>query len=72
MGGMAWIRKTYDVPAKRGMRVLYTGNGRHDYGTITSARDGRIYVLIDGDKHPGHYHPKWKMAYGYRENEGAP
>lgn len=33
-GNMERTRKWYGVPAKRGMRVLYTGCGKKEYGTI--------------------------------------
>lgn len=72
MSGMAWIRKTYGVPAKRGMRVLYTGCGRHEYGTITSAQGGCLRVKLDGRKHSDIFHPTWELTYGHRENEGEP
>lgn len=66
---MAWIRKTYGVPAKRGGRVLYTGNGRPEYGTIKSARCGRLNVLLDGEKYTIPLHPTWELSYITRKDE---
>jgi hypothetical protein len=61
------IRKTYNVPARRGQRVRYKGDSRLDNGyregVITSARGAHICVRLDGDKHPGIYHPTWEMEY---------
>lgn len=58
---MAQIRKQRGVPAKRGMRVHYVNKDR--YGRIVSARCGYLKILLDGDKHPGHYHPTWMLDY---------
>lgn len=60
---MAWIRKTYGVPAKRGGRVAYTGDGKRELGTITGARHGYINVRLDGEEHPGPFHPTWELHY---------
>lgn len=60
---MAWIRGRYGVPAKRGGRVLYTGCGRVAYGTIKSAKGGRLVILLDGDKHSAPFHPTWELSY---------
>jgi len=60
---MAWIRKTYGVPAKRGGRVLYTGSGRAEYGTIKSARGRRLNIQLDGTKHTMPFHPTWSLSY---------
>lgn len=60
---MAWVRKTYRVPAKRGGRVTYTGEGRPEFGTIASARGGRLNIRIDGVKHALPFHPTWELAY---------
>lgn len=60
---MAWIRRNYRVPAKRGGRVLYTGCGRAEYGTIKSASSGRLNVQLDGAKHAMPFHPTWELCY---------
>lgn len=58
-----WVRKTYSVPAKVGGRVEYTGDGKSEFGTITSATNGRLNIRLDGIKHPMPFHPTWKLRY---------
>lgn len=41
---MAYIRKAYGVPAKRGGRISYMENWPTRCGTILSARDARLVV----------------------------
>lgn len=60
---MEWVRKTYGVPAKRGMRVVYTGGGAPVSGTIRSARTGRLKIQMDGAKSAKSYHPTWELSY---------
>ena len=60
---MAWVRKNYGVPAKRGGRVKYTGCGRNEYGTIRSASGGRLNIQLDGIRHTMPFHPTWEIAY---------
>jgi hypothetical protein len=63
MKNMDWVRRAYDVPAKRGMRVKYTGEGRDELGTIRSASNGRLNIQLDGVKHTMPFHPLWKLEY---------
>lgn len=62
---MAWIRKSYGVPAKRGMRVRYTGEGadKAEFGTITSATNGRLNIRLDRFKASFPFHPTWELEY---------
>lgn len=60
---MAYVRKAYGVPAKRGMRVVYTGGGAPVGGTIRSARTGRLKIQLDGEKVAKSYHPTWELSY---------
>jgi len=61
---LAWIRKHYKVPAKRGMRVRYTGKtGTVQLGTITAARQGYLQVRLDGERKAKSYHPTWEIEY---------
>lgn len=60
---MAWVRKTYGVPAKRGGRVEYSGEGRPELGTIASASGGRLCIRLDGIRHTMPFHPTWKLRY---------
>jgi len=58
-----YIRKTYNVPAKRGQRVEYTGCGKSELGTITSATGGQLRIRLDGMKKSCYFHPTWKLKY---------
>lgn len=63
---MAWVRKNYRVPAKRGMRVRYTGEGKDkpELGTITSASNGRLNIRLDRyPNEPMPFHPTWELEY---------
>jgi hypothetical protein len=60
---LAYVRKAYGVPAKRGGRISYTGDGRSELGTITGARGGHLRVRLDGIKHTMPFHPTWKIEY---------
>lgn len=60
---MAWIRKNYRVPAKRGGRVEYTGEGEPELGTIRSASGGYVHIQLDGVKHTMPFHPTWELNY---------
>ncbi len=60
---MEWIRKYYNVPAKRGGRIIYKGSGVPKKGTIKSARKGYLRVLLDGCKHLILLHPTWEIIY---------
>ncbi len=57
---MEYIRKTYDVPAKRGAMVLYKGKP----GIITGSRGAHLRIKLDGDTKSGIYHPTWEIEYG--------
>lgn len=59
----AYIRKYYGVPAKRGGRVEYTGSGKSELGTITSANGSHLNIRLDGIKHTMPFHPTWKLRY---------
>lgn len=64
MSGMAQIREPRQVPAKRGGRVRYTGGQDGPrLGTIKSARNGYLMILLDGDKFARTFHPTWKLEY---------
>lgn len=63
---MAYIRKSYLVPAKRGGRVEYTGEGpdKPELGTITSARGARLMIRLDkSPRFPLPFHPTWRLRY---------
>ena len=55
---LAYVRNTYGVPAKRGMRVEYCGQDNvRRRGVITSASH-HVRVRLDGEKHSRPYHPQ--------------
>ena len=56
---MQYIRKAYDVPAKRGMRVTVNGQP----GTIAGSDGQYIKVRYDGDKFTRRCHPTWHVEY---------
>jgi hypothetical protein len=62
-GEMKRIREVRGVPCRRGGRVRYTGEPIPREGTIKSAKRGYLNILLDGDQHPGLYHPTWKLEY---------
>lgn len=60
---IAWIREHYSVPAKRGGRVEYTGDGKTKLGTICGASGAHLKIRLDGAKTSLHFHPTWKLRY---------
>jgi len=60
---LEYIRKAYNVPAKRGGRVEYTGDGSPKLGTISGARGAHVRIRLDGEKRLGLYHPTWGLRY---------
>jgi len=57
---MDYIRKYYNVPAKRGGRVIYASSG---YGTIVGRYNTYLRIRIDGEKQIKLYHPTWNLTY---------
>ncbi len=61
---LAQIRKTYNVPAKRGARVEYLAHdGELMEGTITGTRGPHLRVRLDGNKFSTIFHPTWALKY---------
>lgn len=64
---LAWIRKTYGVPAKRGGRIRFTLGRKVWGGTIKSAKNGRLSVQLDESRKSCHgrmiLHPTWNVEY---------
>lgn len=60
---LQYIRDYYKVPAKRGCKVKYNGDGRGRVGRITSAEGNRIRVSFDGTRMRYILHPTWKIDY---------
>ncbi|MES2157510.1 MAG: hypothetical protein V4512_06870 [Pseudomonadota bacterium] len=60
---MDYICRYYDVPAKSGGRIRYSG-GRHPAeGTIVSAEGAHLLIRLDGQEEAMPYHPTWKIEY---------
>ncbi len=61
---MASIRAAYGVPAKRGGRVRYVGDGRSQEGAIVSSDGQYLYLRFDGTRRTrGPFHPTWRLEY---------
>jgi hypothetical protein len=58
-GEAEYVRTTYGVPAKRGMRVTVDGRP----GVITSFRQGKLRVRFDGMRFSIPAHPTWRVDY---------
>ncbi|MCM8555674.1 hypothetical protein [Streptomyces sp. STCH 565 A] len=56
---MEWIRRTYDVPARHGMRIEYDGKP----ATIVGAGGGYLRFRVDGEKHRTVGHPCYRIVY---------
>ncbi len=50
---MEFIRMAYNVPCKRGGKVIYRGRGTEEHGTITSAKGAHLSTacLMAGCNH---------------------
>jgi hypothetical protein len=62
-GRMEGVRKWYGVPAKRGGRIAYSGGDGRVLGTIRSARNCRLNVQFDGERHISTLHPTFLVEY---------
>ncbi len=56
---MAYIRRTYGVPAKRGQRIKFNGKP----GVILGSRNARLRIRLDGETFTANYHPTWNIEY---------
>lgn len=56
---IADLRRHRKVPARRGMPVTVDGKP----GVILGARDGKLKVRFEGQKHTVYCHPRWKVKY---------
>lgn len=54
-----YIRVAYDVPAKRGGRVIADGKP----GTIVGFQGQYLRIRLDGEKAVQSWHPTWHMEY---------
>lgn len=61
---MAYIRRMYSVPAKRGGRVEYlASDGERMRGVIVGTKGALLRVRLDGARRSGLYHPTWHLVY---------
>ncbi len=58
-----YIKQAYNIPAKRGGRVEYTGGKEPKKGTIVGASGAHLKIVLDGEEKPGIYHPAWELHY---------
>ena len=62
-GEVDYIRKTYDVPAKRGGRICFNPWGNPREGTIVGSRYGHLRVRFDGENRVALIHPTFSVTY---------
>lgn len=66
---LQYIRDCYGVPAKRGGKIIYTGNDGSDEpgepmeGTIVGSRDAKLRVRFEGMRPIVSLHPTWMVEY---------
>jgi hypothetical protein len=56
---LEYIREVYNVPARRGMKVI--AHGRN--GIIVGAKGPHLRIKIQGEKNILSFHPTWEMEY---------
>lgn len=60
---MEYIRRTYGVPAKRGMTVTICGDGVRFQARIVGSRGQYLRLWIPGGKRSHLYHPTDALEY---------
>ena len=58
-----YIRSTYGVPAKRGMRITIDGRPARIVGF-----DHRLRIRFDGERITRSAHPTWRVDYHPKES----
>jgi len=53
---MDYVRRTYGVDVRRGLRVAYGAGDRRQLGTVTGATH-YVQVRFDGQRHSVNVHP---------------
>ena len=66
---MDYIRATYNVPAKGGGRIRYSGGPMIQEGTIVGCKGCLLRIRMDGSQLVMKYHPTWKMEYLPQEGD---
>jgi hypothetical protein len=69
---MEYIRRTYGVPAKRGMMVTICGDGVHFQARIVGSRGQYLRLWIAGGKRSHLYHPTDSITYPTHQIHGGP
>ena len=72
---LEYIRRAYEVPARRGGRVRYTnGQGVVLNCTIKSAKGSHLIVAVDdkanGQRNRMKLHPTWQVEYVQETGSG--
>ncbi len=61
---MESIRECYGVPAKRGARIVYSGDGCPALGTVVASRGHYLRVRFDDAPNPiATLHPTWEVEW---------
>lgn len=60
---LEYIRRYYDVPAKRGVRVQFNGYGCPLQGVIVGSSDTSLQVRWDNGTKVVCLHPTWMVEY---------
>lgn len=60
---MDYIRRTYNIPARVGGRVEYSGVEPPRQGVICGTQGAHLKIRLDGAKHSQPYHPTWMLRY---------
>ncbi|MDV8022318.1 hypothetical protein [Rhodococcus sp. IEGM 1330] len=60
---LAYVRETYDVPARLGQRISFDGMFPPREGTIVGGRAAHLKVIFDGEAGVCYLHPTWKVEY---------
>ncbi|MEO8298778.1 MAG: hypothetical protein ABI574_13325 [Burkholderiales bacterium] len=61
---LKYIRSAYGVPARRGVRIEFTGEpGRTQPGEVRAASGAYLRVRFDGDPAMYTLHPTWGVKY---------
>jgi hypothetical protein len=58
-----YIITTYNVPAKTGRRIRYTGELPYKDGTVVKSFGHYLGIRLDGEEYVGRYHPTWALDY---------
>jgi len=56
---MNYIRRAYNIPAKRGGRITFQGK----LGVIVGSCGAYLRIRLNGEQEARNYHPTWKIEY---------